>query len=415
MKRWLVILSLACLYTAQGIPFGFATEYLPVVLREQGYSNTVISALFWLQLPWQLKVFWAKAADHPTLRPRTRIVILGLQLALALTTAAFALRPLRDAALLWFALTALAALVAATQDVFVDAFAVRVLSAEERGFGNTAQVAGYRLGMLIGGAALLVLVGTWGERTTLLACAGTVFAASVGAFVGSEGVATDSAARTSATPLHVRALVAHMFSREARAVIILALTFKLGLHLAASLLKPMAVDFGWSKHTIGLAVVSLGTGSGLVGAAVGGVLHKYLREKRALYVAMFVQALSVLPLVEALRESAPLELTTAAIAMEHFASGLGTTVLFAALMTATRPADAGLQYTILTSGNALAIGGGSLVGGLIADHAGRLIAIPGFVVVSSGRMIAFGLAAVLCFLPLAFLSKWDEAALASRT
>src|SRR5436189_6397936 len=55
-----VVLALASLYTAQGVPFGFATEYLPVVLREQGVSYAGIAALSWLQLPWQLKVFWAK-------------------------------------------------------------------------------------------------------------------------------------------------------------------------------------------------------------------------------------------------------------------------------------------------------------------------------------------------------------------
>ena len=31
-----------------------------MVLREQGYSYAAIAALAWLQLPWQLKVLWAK-------------------------------------------------------------------------------------------------------------------------------------------------------------------------------------------------------------------------------------------------------------------------------------------------------------------------------------------------------------------
>src|SRR5688572_30721462 len=39
-----VVLALASLYTAQGVPFGFATEYLPVVLREQGVSYAGIAA-----------------------------------------------------------------------------------------------------------------------------------------------------------------------------------------------------------------------------------------------------------------------------------------------------------------------------------------------------------------------------------
>ena len=51
-----VLAALALLYTAQGIPFGLAAEYLPVVLREMGYSRTFIASVFWLQLPWQLKV-----------------------------------------------------------------------------------------------------------------------------------------------------------------------------------------------------------------------------------------------------------------------------------------------------------------------------------------------------------------------
>src|SRR3954466_12436295 len=104
-----ILVALAFLCTAQGIPFGFATEYLPVVLREQGYSYAAIATLSWLQLPWQLKVLWAKAADSPRLRPHTRGLILILQLGLTITVAGFGIKPLSQAATLWFALTAIAA------------------------------------------------------------------------------------------------------------------------------------------------------------------------------------------------------------------------------------------------------------------------------------------------------------------
>jgi MFS transporter, PAT family, beta-lactamase induction signal transducer AmpG len=402
-----ILAALGALYLAQGIPFGFATEYLPVVLRESGMSYVGIAALSWLQLPWQLKIFWATAADHPTLRARTRLVVLVMQLALAATVAAFALRPLRAAPLMWFSLTFVAAAIAATQDVFVDAYAVRVLRPDQRGYGNTAQVAGYRLGMLVGGAALLLLVGTLGEATTLLACAGVVALASLGAFVGSEPVepATDddtAAERETRADgaLGVRALARHLVSRETWVVFAVALTFKLGLHMASSLLKPMAVDYGWSKQQIGAAVVSVGSASALVGAAAGGLLHRQLREKRALAVSLAIQALVCAPLVVVERLHAPLGLTTAAIALEHFGSGLGTTVLFAALMTATRPANAGLHYTVLTSANALAIGLGGLIGGLCADLVGKLF--------------TFALATLVCLLPGVLIARWDEAARASR-
>jgi MFS transporter, PAT family, beta-lactamase induction signal transducer AmpG len=397
---------------AQGIPFGFATEYLPVVLRESGMSYAGIAALGWLQLPWQLKIFWAKAADHPTLRAKTRKVILAMQLALTATVAAFAISPLKSTPMLWFVLTFIAAALAATQDVFVDAFAVRVLRPDERGFGNTAQVAGYRLGMLIGGAALLLVVGALGERMTVLGCAAVVGAASLGAFVGSEDVEPEAPPSEeneeekkkqdrSKKALGIKALAKHAISKEAFPVLGLALTFKLGLHMAVALIKPMAVDYGWTKQQIGAAVVSVGSASALAGAAAGGALHRALHEKRALFVALVFQALVCGPLVIVDRLHAPLGLTTVAIAAEHFGSGLGTTVLFAALMTATRPADAGLHYTVLTSANALALGLGAILGGLMADL--------------TSKSTTFIVATVVCVLPGFLISRWNEAAHASRS
>jgi predicted MFS family arabinose efflux permease len=70
-------------------------------------------------------------------------------------------------------------------------------------------------------------------------------------------------------------------------------------------------------------------------------------------------------------------------------------------MTATRPADAGLHYTVLTSANALAIGIGSLLGGMLADQA--------------GKAITFIVATLVCLAPAALLPRWDRAARASRS
>jgi PAT family beta-lactamase induction signal transducer AmpG len=398
-----VIFALGALYLAQGIPFGFATEYLPVVLREGGASYGTIAAFGWLQLPWQVKILWAGAADRPAVRARSRHAILAMQLALTVTVASFAIAPLKDALPLWMALTFLGALFASTQDVLVDAFAVRVLRKEERGFGNTAQVAGYRLGMMVGGATLLLLVGSLGERLTLLACAAAVAAASIGAFVGSDEAIDDVAVGHEPAQPDAKTiipLVKHIVHRDVITVAVIALTFKLGLHMAGALLKPMAVDYGWTKKQIGAAVVSVGAVSALAGAAVGGGLHRWMHEKRALIAALLFQALVCAPLIIVDRLHAPIGLTTFAIALEHFGSGLGTTVLFAALMTATRPANAGLQYTILQSLNALAIGVGSTIGLVLAG--------------AIGKEATFAIATIVCVLPGFLLFRWDSAAQASR-
>lgn len=407
VRRSRVLLGLALLYTTQGIPFGLAAEYLPVTLRMSGASLATIAALSWLQLPWQAKVLWAGVADRPRVRGRARLILLGLQLGLAAVVSAYALAPFAQARTLWFAITALAALFAATQDVFVDALAVRALGPDDRGIGNVAQVAGYRVGILLGGAGLLLVIGSLGERTTVLALAAIIGAASLAAFGLREQqqldapVSEEAAPRLSVegAPLAARALVSRLFSREAWPVLALACTYKLGLHLASVLIKPMVVDAHWTQREIGVAVVTAGTVAGLLGAALGGAVHRWLGDARGLLVAGLVQAGACAPLVLAALLGAPRALAIAAIAAEHFASGIGTTVLFAALMSATRPSNAGLHYTVLTSANALAIGLGGVLGGLLGDRV--------------GFSATFLVAGLVCLLPLLLLGRWRSAAAAS--
>lgn len=405
-----VLLGLSLLYAAQGVPFGFAVEYLPVVLRQGGYSRGQIAALSWLQLPWQLKVLWARAADGPLGRRHSRSILLGLQLLLAIAVSAFAFRPLSTAPRFWFVLTAVAALLAATQDIFVDALAVRTLAPWERGLGNTAQVAGYRLGILGGGAGLLLLVGPLGEPWAIRLCALGIALASMGAFVlGHQSSvlpaptettrATGGVAQTGEGRLGLGRILRHLVGRERWPVLALALSYKLGLHMASVLIKPMVVDAGWTERQIGLAVVSAGITAALLGSVLGGMAHRALGEMRALAIAGVFQALVCVPLAIAERAGVPLGWTTLAIAVENFASGLGTTVLFAALMSATRPVDAGLHYTLLTSANALAIGLGGILGGVLAD------------VIGTAQV--FGLSALVSALPLALLARWPRAATAS--
>ncbi len=413
-SRTATLASLTFLYLAQGIPFGLASEYLPVVLRKAGYTLSAIAALSYLQLPWQLKIFWAKLGDLPRLRARTRRILLALQVVLAGLIASYTFFGLTEAPVFWFVVTALAALVAATQDVFVDAFAVRALTLADRGYGNIAQVAGYRVGMLAGGAGLLVLGHVIGARATLFACAGLVFATSLAAFAVTDSGTSEPPSSTSApssaspppssasaggTSFHV--LIAHALSPSARGALLLAVTFKLGLHIQSGLIKPMLVDAKWSEADIGLIAVTVGTVMSLVGAFLGGVAHRVLTERRALAVSAFAQAAVCVPVLLAFAAGAPRVLTGVAVASEHFTSGFGTTVLFAALMTATRKRDAGFHYTVLTSANAVAIGLGGLLGGVIADH--------------TSKNFALGFGGAICLLPLIFIRRWDETARASST
>jgi MFS family permease len=64
MSRRHKITLLAALYVAQGLPYGFFTQALPVLLRDAGYSLKAISATSLLFLPWALKFLWAPFVDQ---------------------------------------------------------------------------------------------------------------------------------------------------------------------------------------------------------------------------------------------------------------------------------------------------------------------------------------------------------------
>lgn len=399
-RRVGVLTALSLLYAAQGIPFGFAAEFLPVVLREGGASRTAIALTGWLQAPWQLKILWASVADRPAVRLRARGILLALQLVLAAVMAlhaAFAGPPPVLAA--WFALTFLAALVAATQDIFVDAFAVRTLGEKDRGYGNAAQVAGYRVGMIVGGGGMLLLSHSLGPRGTLLACAGLIAAIGAGAFAlrgesPEEIAAAGDAAPRRAAAYGGRALLRDLTARDAWRVTAVALSYKLGAHAASGIIKPLLVDHHWTRAEIGHAVVTFGAGASVLGSLVGAQMHRSLGERAAMITAAVMQALTVLPLAMIDRLDAPRGLTTGLIALEHFAGGVSTTALFAGLMTATRRDQAAMHYTALTSLNVVAIFAGSLLGSGVAD--------------ALGAPASFLMAAGLCIAPIPLLRGWDR-------
>ena len=67
---------LGCLYFSQGLPFGFFTQALPVLLRKQGFSLGQIGLSSLLVVPWALKFLWAPAVDRWSIaaRRKTQVV-----------------------------------------------------------------------------------------------------------------------------------------------------------------------------------------------------------------------------------------------------------------------------------------------------------------------------------------------------
>lgn len=167
---------LGALYFAQGLPFGFFTQALPVVLRRSGYSLVAISASGVLFAPWALKFLWAPYVDRYGSRRRW---LLSLQLGAAAVALVLACLDLTSGLQWLFVGIAVVNVLSATQDVVTDGLAVRLLDARDRGVGNGIQLGAYRIGMIVGGGVLLWLFSFAGWRALFVAMAALIVASTI--------------------------------------------------------------------------------------------------------------------------------------------------------------------------------------------------------------------------------------------
>ncbi len=390
------LILLGSLYLAQGLPFGFFTQALPVLLRKQGLALPLISSLAGLlALPWALKFVWAPSIDRVRARQRRRAVIVPLQLASTAVLAALALAATPNAVWPLCIGVLLVNLFAATQDIATDGLAVETLSASERGLGNGLQVGAYRVGMIIGGGAMLWVFGRAGWTVAFLAMAGALLVASVPIFLYDEP--------PSPRPEPVKGgLLRDVLARPGMtAWLVVLATYKTGEWFATGMLRTFLTDAGVTIEQLGVMLGMVGFSAGLAGAMLGGIATARIGRRRALVAFGVLQTLAIGSMtLAALAPSQPM--FYAVSVAEHVTSGMATAALFTAMMDFSRPATAGTDYTVQASVVVIATGAASMLSGFSAQALGY----PGHFVAAAG-LSALGTVAAITYRPrnpeLAFL------------
>ena len=385
---------LSSLYAAQGLPFGFFTLALPVLMREAGWSLTAIGLLQLLALPWLLKFLWAPWVDHHGAR---RTWLLGLQGCSVLAALTLALLDLGSASRGLLLAVLVFNLLAATQDIVTDGLAVRVLAARERGLANAIQVGAYRLGMILGGGGLLWLWARTNGSTVFAVMAGLLALSTWPVWQMRElppGAAHDAMAprpRPSAGQLALgwwhRALAPGMLTFAA-----LVFCFRFGDQMVSSLITPFVSDQGASKETIALMKGAVGSGASLLGALLGGALMVRVNRRTAMLSTGLGQAMTFALYIAAALGFGGMPLLWWATVAEGVVGTMATVALFALMMDASDPDHAGTDFTLLAS---VVVGVGSLggiAGGVVGD--------------AWGYVWAFGIGTVLSALGCVAMVTW---------
>lgn len=379
---------LAALYTAQGLPFGFFTLALPVLMREAGWSLTALGFLQFLGAPWVLKMLWAPVVDHHGSR---RAWLLSMQLGSCALALAMAAIGFHEGSIALFAAVFLFNLLAATQDVATDGLAVRLLNAQQRGVANGIQVGAYRFGMVLGGGLLLWLFARTNWALTFLAMAAILAVLTLPVWRMQEPPPVQPEPTVVPKPLGPALLLGWWHRALRPGVLALAgwiFLFRFGDQMASGIITPFLFDQGVDKATLALMKGAVGSGTSLAGAALGGWLLLRMGRRSALLGSGLAQVGVFGLYALAATGWGGMPMLWAVTMAEGIVGTVTTVALFSLMMDAADPAHAGTDYTLLGSvGFSLATLGG-IAGGAVGDAAGYTTAFVVGGVVSGVGVVA---------------------------
>ncbi|TBU99870.1 MFS transporter [Stutzerimonas kirkiae] len=371
-----VLPAIAGIYISQTVITAMTTQALPSLLRDAGASLEVagLTALLWI--PWGIRFLWAPAVERwrlpaGRLERRSRTLVLAGQWLIAAILLGLGLAGLGG----YFFLDGhagwilggllLAALVAATSDVASDGFTVDQLASRQRGWGNVAQVGGSYVGAMLGAGGFLLVAGRFGWPWALLAASLAIVLLSVPMLPLRE----PPRARALAAQGHRPGLLHALRRPQVQIGLTLLLLSSLGVRLTLGMFGPFMLDRGMSLEQVGWLFGSLHIVAGLTGAVLGGVLVRAAPGWRAVWIALALKA-AVFALLSVAAAPASLAGLTVLLGLLFAVLGCLWVALYSALMGIASPLQAGVDFTIFQSADALLAVACGVAGGWLAQHLG---------------------------------------------
>lgn len=364
-------------------------------MKDAAVDLATIGRFALLGLPYALKFLWAPLLDSfaPPFLGRRRGWAIVAQLGLGASLAAMAFcDPRTDIAV--FAAVALSiAFFSASQDIVLDALRTEILTQEELGPGGSVYLTGYRLAMLVSGAAALALSATLPWRTVYLMMAALV---GVG-LVTILWIEEPKVAVKKHQSLRERVIVpfAEFFKRPAAMEILaFVMLYKLPTLMATALTTVFLLDLGFDRIQIAAFSKVAGLLATIAGTIAGGALMVRLGVRTALWIFGVAQTLGGGLFVLLALAGHHQTLMVGVLVADNFLMGMGTTAIVGFMMSMSSKQFTGTQYALLSS--------------LTAFTRVILIAPAGSIAKALGWMNFFLFAMVLAVPGLLLLTRYEK-------
>ena len=384
--------ALSGLGLASGLPYVLANDTLTAWLSSLQIDVKKIGLFSLITLPYTFKFLWAPltdALDVPFLsralgRRRGWLVFTQIWLVAAIALLGLC-DPTQSLTLVVFG-ALLVATASATQDIVIDAFRIESLEPSEQGAGMAGYVAAYRIGMLVSGAGVLVLV-AWLEAQGVardavwmwgyIAAAVCMMLGIVATLLATEPDAPPQVVDHNHKPIRRLAETAtgafgEFLTRDAAIVVLLfVVLYKFCDAFAGALTAAFVINIGFDKATYAAVVKGVGLAAALIGGFAGGSMVRALPLSTSLWIGGFLQMASNFTFSWLAVVGVSVPALTATIIVENFTGAIGTVVFVAYLSALCRDrAHTATQYALLTA--LAAVGRTTLAsgGGFIAEYSG---------------------------------------------
>ena len=378
------------LYWAQGLPVGFMTQALPVILRMQGVSLAHIGGFGLLMAPWALKALWAPWVDRvgiPALG-HYRAWILITQLSSIVILIVLSYLPIESLnhptyLLLFFIALLSMNCMGATQDIATDALAVRSLKAAQQHWGNMFQVIGSRLGFIVGGGAILWALDFLSWQSTFMLLAGLVALNTIPILYFNEGDSARSSVINAQPVLAKQTLRGYLHSyvryfRQTKVMflwLLVLLSVKVTDGLSGPISKPLLVDLGLSLSQIGIYITMLGAAAALLGAFLASLCLQRLARQHAFVLFSILKLSTVFGFAGLAQQYEQGQyvahwLIYVINALEDLFSAMLLVVILTLVMQYSRHSHAGTDFTLQVSIMALVSGVFYTLSGILGDYLG---------------------------------------------
>jgi PAT family beta-lactamase induction signal transducer AmpG len=384
-RRLLTALWATTTYFAEGLPYSIVHQISSQFFTAAGASLEAIGLTSLYGLAWNLKFTWSPLVDMISTKKKwlVRLEIL-LAAAIALLFWPSMNFDLASAAKIFLVI----AFIAATHDIAIDGYYIQSLNDTDQAAFSGLRVAAYRIALLVGNGALVVLAGkvSWQACFLTGACIMGILA------LWHHLILPKVAMNPNTLDLSTvrEAFISYLQQPHVHIVLGFILTFRAGDAMMFAMATPLLKHLGYDTTMRGLLSGTIGTLTGIGGALIGGSIISRYGLRRCFFPFTLVQSLALPAYAILAYSEAGLFGVATVVAFEQLAAGLGTAVLVVFLM---QRCSRNFQATHFAIGSALmsiaATFAGSASGFIAAKVGFTIFFLTAFVISWPGVILAW--------------------------